>query len=247
MSAFTNEHPPREEVKSNSLLPLDVIENFDFNVDWNRFPPPFASEKEALGFLSGSEGKVLCTRNEPIFSHDFLQCVGALIRNRKSGLVFVIHQSEWSGAATAILSAQRQDDLDVIMMNGPKGQLTEFQTIVNKHESDPRELHRLFKGINRDDFQLYSRNDPNKNLKHVFLDRSAIKGLTTEELENLFIQAEACDNNSIGFTNLIGTIDLPLPREVSNRWSMLYRPKENIIWIYDSGAKKLFKYAGFPN
>ncbi len=247
MSLFRSEQSTRRvEVKSNNLLPLEVIENFDFNVDWNRFPPPFASEKEALGFLSGSEGKVLCTKNESIFSQDFVQCVGALIRNRKSGLVFVIHQSEWSGAASAILCAQRQDDLDVIKINGPKGKMMEFQTITNRHNSDPKEFQQLFQKINRNDFQLYGKHDP-KHLKHAFLDRSAIKGLTTEELENLFKQAVSMSEDSFGATNLIGTINIPVPREKSNRWSMLYRPAENIVWIYDSGAKKLFKYAGFPN
>jgi hypothetical protein len=52
-------------------------------------------------------------------------------------------------------------------------------------------------------------------------------------------------NEVVGETSLVDEIKIPVDREPSDRWSVLYRPSENIIWIYESGTKKLFKYKGF--
>ncbi len=72
---------------------------------------------------------------------------------------------------------------------------------------------------------------------------SAMIGLPEKEVDSMI--SEIRGNHSVGKTRLVGEIEIPLTKSEVNRWYLLYRPKENIIWVYESKSKKLFKYAGF--
>lgn len=236
---------PSTPKELDSLLqPLEVIKDFEYSDDWNMFTPPFATEEEAYGFLSGSESTVLCSQGEPLYSRNFVQCAGALVRNRRTGLVSLIHQSTWSASASIVLALQRPDDLDVITLQGPSGYMR-FETVASEHKQPAEQYYDSFSSIDRTNPLLYPRSDSETNdLKHKFPDYSLIKGISTEEMERMF---ERCkEDQSVGDTRLLGRIDLPVTREESNRWYLLYRPEENIIWVYESGTRQLFKYAGFP-
>lgn len=39
--------------------------------------------------------------------------------------------------------------------------------------------------------------------------------------------------------------DIRIPLDGRDGWDLLYRPKENIIWVYEPNAKKLYKFKGF--
>lgn len=232
--------------EEKKIQPIEVIENFEFSMDRGIYSVPFASEEESWGFLSGSEGTVLCTKNEPIFSHHFVQCAGALLRNKRTGLISIIHQSAWSVAATTILTSQRSDNLDVITIRGPISQLMDFNVIKRDHEKTRvDEVRKELDRMNHPDPWAHPETQmKTNNVGHIFGDRSRIKGLSAEEIGEMFEETEG--SAVAGDTNLVGDIKLPVTRKETNRWFLLYRPEENAIWIYDSGAKKLFKYAGFP-
>lgn len=227
-----------------SLQPLEIYHNFQWSQDENIFTPPFASENEALGFLSDSENAVLCSKDESLFSSDFVQCSGVLVKNKNTELVSVIHQSVWSASASLILSLQRPDDIDVIPIAGNFGSIIKFSTVDSYHKQDPSKFYESFTSIDRTDEIRYP--SKWKNLKHILGDNSKIKGISTNEVEDLFERAEE-SKNIIGKSRLVGDIKIPVSKTESNRWSLLYRPKENIIWVYESGSKKLFKYPGFPS
>lgn len=224
--------------------PLEVYQNFQYSENENMFTPPFATKEEAFGFLSGSESTVLCSKKEPIYSENFVQCAGALVKNKKTGLVSVIHQLLWSASASLILALQRPDDLDIVTITSESRGSIGFSTVKFFHEKNPLEYYKPFASIDRTDWMKYNPDSKFNNLKHVLDDFSQIKGITTKEVEDLFKRAEQ-NENIVGKTRLIGDIKIPVSREESNRWSLLYRPKENVIWIYESGIKKLFKYPGF--
>lgn len=225
--------------------PVRVYENFRYSDDQGIYTPPFASREEAWGFLSGSESVFLCSKTESLYSRGFVQCGCALIRNRNSGLVSVIHQSDWSAAAGAILAMQRPDDIDVVVMNGPIGHMA-FDTVDYFHKEKPFRAYEAFARIDRDNWMNYPESQSQwKDVRHVFGDYSRILGLSTKEVENMFFRAKK-SLDCVGRAHLIGNIGIPGSVEQLDRWSLVYRPTENVIYIYVSGTKQLFRYQGFP-
>lgn len=224
--------------------PLAVYENFYFNESDNSFPEPFASEMEVFGFLSGSESWTLCSKGEPIYSRGFVQCGGALIRNGQTGLVTLIHESLWSDSADAAMVLQRDNDLDVITLHGPFGGI-DFKEVKGAHERDPKEVIRLIEGVDKKASRKYrGGNVDEEGNVHFFGNRSALLGLSESEVQSA-VQRIKAGGNTTGLTRELAKINIPVSRSEGNRWYLLYRPNENIIWIYESGAKKLFKYKGF--
>jgi hypothetical protein len=225
--------------------PMAVYENVYFNESHNAFPEPFASEAETEGFLSGSEHWTLCSKGETMYSRDFVQCGAALIRNKSTGLVTLIHESMWSESADVGLALQRADDVEVITILGPYSYM-HFDNVRYAHEKDPRDAADTIVGIDRQRSHRYRGGTGiEENMAHIFLNGSALLGLSEREI------AEGLSNlqltQQVGETQHIGRIEIPVSRNETNRWYLLYRPKENIIWIYESGTKKLFKYPGFEN
>jgi hypothetical protein len=224
------------------FLPTETVKNFAYSETSRTYPPPFATGKEAFGFLSGSENDVLVTKRDPVFSKGFVQCSGVLVRNRELGMVSIIHQSVWSDAASIILSLQRPYDLDVIRIEGHSGTIL-AKTIDYFHKSEPAQFRNAFDRIDRSHYLNYPKeNRDTDHLKHQF-GRSVIKGLTTEEMERMFDEAK---KGKVGRTNFLGKIIVPVPRSEIDRFSVLYRPNENVIRIFDTGSKQLFKFGGFP-
>lgn len=224
--------------------PLDVYDNFDFDSSANRFPKPFASKKEVFGPLSGSEGWTLCSKGESIYSYAFVQCGGALIRNRDTGLITLIHESTWSDAADAALALQRNNDLDVITINGPFGGMR-FKNVMYAHEKDPYQTIKNIEDVDINNSRKYRGGNSGKESDvHLFGHKSALLGLSESEVRKA---AQEIKGGVIakGQTNELGEINIPVSNGEGNRWYLLYRPKENVIWIYESGVNKLFKYQGF--
>ena len=227
--------------------PLEVFENIDFNPSRSRYPTLFASQAEVDGFLSGSEHWTLCSSGESMYSASFVQCAGALVRNRQTGITTLIHESMWSASATVALGIQKHEDLDIITIAGPIGGMR-FKDLKYFHEKDSRETIELIDTIDDAASVRYGMYYPGKEfLANFFWDRSKLLGLSKEDLQRSVLQLTT--NPHMGETNHIGDIRLPVSRGEANRWYLLYRPEENIIWIYESGTRKLFKYPGFdiPN
>lgn len=224
--------------------PLTVYENFYFNDSDNSFPEPFASEKEVFGLLSGSESWTLCSKGEPIYSRGFVQCGGALTRNRETGLVTLMHESLWSDSADAAMALQRNNDLDVITLHGPFGGIN-FKKVKDAHERDPKEAIKFIEDVDKKASRKYRGGNVNEESDvHLFGNRSALLGLSENEVQSA-VQKIKAGGNKTGLTRELAEINIPVSKSEGNRWYLLYRPDENIIWIYESGAKKLFKYAGF--
>lgn len=222
---------------------LDVIEGVDFNPSMNLYPAPFARREEVDGFLSGSEHWTLCSSGESIYSHSFVQCNAALIRNRQTGKIQLIHESTWSGSATVALGTQRSEDIDVITIVGPSGTIL-FRDIQYFHEKDPEETIAWIDGINESASKRFSDDEPgNEDRVSLFLDSSALLGVSRADLKQATARLKS--NSIVGDTHHFGRIQIPVSRGKVNRWYLLYRPFENVIWIYESGTKQLFKYCGF--
>lgn len=231
------------EKSSLGLQPLEVIEGFKFSEDFNEFKRPFATKEESLGFLTGSESTTLCSNKDPIYSRSFVQCGAVLARNRRSGLITLIHQSMWSTSADVAVALQRSDDLDVVTVSGPFGWMP-FNKPKYAYEKNPKEAIESYKSINHEDPHLYyGFSKQEKERTQIFGDHSLIKGLTAGEISKMMeIQV---NTGKTGKIRQIGEISLPVSKAEGNRWYLLYRPNENVIRIYESGAKKLFKYQGF--
>ncbi len=224
--------------------PLAVYENFYFNDSDNAYPEPFASEDEVFGLLSGSESWTLCSKGEPIYSRAFVQCGGALIRNRQTGLVTLIHESVWSDSADVALALQRNNDLDVITLHGPFGGIN-FKNVKYAHEKDPKEAIQCIEAVDKKASRKYrGGNLDEESDVHLLGHRSALLGLQESEVQSAVDRIKA-GGNTVGQTRQLADIKIPVSKSEGNRWYLLYRPNENIIWIYESGAKKLFKYKGF--
>ena len=193
-----------------------------------------------MGLLSGSEGWTLCSQGETMYSRGFVQCGAALIKNRETGMISLIHQSTWSEAAGAVLMLQRREDLDVILVSGPFGSV-QFDTVEYFHEKDPSDAIAGVEQVDLESSRKY-RPDLGENRTHL-MTGSALLGLTEPQVQEM-VSGVASDG-SVGETNLVGKIEIPLSKGEVNRWHLLYRPNENFIWIYESKSKKLFKYAGF--
>lgn len=222
------------------MQPIKVIEDFHYSENTGMYTPPFATEDEIWGFLSGSESTVLCTKKDTIVSRRFVQCSGALIRNRDTGLISLIHQSLWSSAAQNILTLQRAHDLDVITMQGPIG-LMRFGTIQNAHEiAQPNDRDVFVKEGDKYSGGIfaYEKHDPRHNLLR---DGSFIYGLTEKEIEAMYADSA---RGKVGETNWVGSITLPGSRE-NALWTMMYRPKENVIQIYALSTNRLYFFKGF--
>lgn len=235
-----------KELKVPLLEPLEVVDNFEYSGDQGVYTPPFASEYEWWdALLNGSEYNALCTQgDEPIISRGFVQCGGALIRNRDTGLITLVHESQWSTAANSILSLQKKNNLDVIVMNNPIGQMR-FEKIARAHKKSLKDVNELFVKDGEEHWAASTmeggvyRSEPQNHMLH---DGSRIKGLTAEQIARM---AEESTGDAQGETNLIGEIWLPLPDKSRMKWSLVYRPKENKILIYSHGTKQLFVYPGF--
>lgn len=242
-----------ENIKNHSessviWKPLEIYNNFNYSESFGRFTPPFASAEEARGLRSGREGTVLCTREDPIVSKEFVQCNAALIKNKNIGLISLIHQSTWLDSSKTILNLQKTDDIDVVTINGPNRGMR-FDDIQTNHCKSPNDYNGFKKIDRNNEHNYHSVPLEHKNLVHKFFG-SQIAGISTEEMDFLYKREEQ-NKNFQGKTNLVGNIILPISYEERNKWSLLYRPKENVIWVYalgksDGGISKLFKYQGFP-
>lgn len=219
--------------------PLKVYENVDL-IDGYVQSEHFASKEEVRGFLSGSEGWVLCSKGESIYSHSFVQCSAALIRNRNTGLITLIHQSTWSDAADAALMLQRRDDIDVITISGPLGSM-QFKNVNYTHYKNPHETANMLEKVDVAKSREYQQSGA-ENKVHL-MRRSALLGLSEDEVKTM--SAGVLEDDTVGMANHVGKIDIPLAGGDIDRWFLLYRPQENCIWIYESKSKKLFKYRGF--
>ncbi len=239
--------------QENKLLlkPTGVVKNFLYDPDRNNYLSPFASEDEYHGFLSGGEHVVLCTspqKGETVVSKDAVQCSMAMIRNRRTGLVSVLHQSLWSAAAGIILGVQKHDDIDVILAEGRKG-IMNFQSLDAEHIRPPylNKYQQYFNEIDRTDWRAYPAGSERVDEKHVFgklgSGSSIIKGITSAELQRMISESDS--GSKVGLTYPSGLIQIPVERDRMNRWSLTYRPRDNVILIYESGTNQLFTYPGF--
>lgn len=222
--------------------PLEVIENVDFSEDNDRYPEPFASKEETKGFLNGSEGWTLVSHGETIYSRRFVQCGAGLVRNRRSGLVTLIHESKWSPAANTALMLQREDDLDVITIDGPYGGV-DYREIQKAHEKGREEDLRYAKRTERQRMARYKTKSGDN--RGFLMEKSALIGLRESEIDDRLDRLARSE--AVGSTKLVGKIDLPIGKSEFHSWYLLYRPEENIIWIYEAKSKKLFKYKGFAD
>lgn len=222
--------------EGRSIEPVKVINDFNYSFDHNVYSPPFASEKEANSELVGSEKVVLCSKTEALFSTRFVQCVGALVRNNETGLVSVIHESLWSTAATSILALQHGQDLDVILLEDGNGNRFRENVRFN-HENPPRGLMENVANSVGPFLGLA----PDSNFPMIrFGDRSIIKGMSSDEAVDILSRGVTRS----GKTNFVGMIRIP---NVQNRLWLLYRPGENIIYVYDDGDHRLFQFGGFKS
>ncbi len=235
--------PPGDGPKDKPMWqPKEVIKNFNYSIDHGIYTAPFASKAEAWAFLRGSEHVTQVSKGETILSENFVQCSGALMKNKRTGMVSLIHESLWSAAAGSILSLQRSDDLDVIIMQGPYGMMR-FSDIAGFHKGQPKYWEESVLETQRQNFLIYPKGDKNNHRRHILGDLSTIKGLTEKELKSMLDDYKT--NPRQGATNLIGIIDLPVTKAEANRWSVVYRPKENLVRIFESGTRQLFTYRGF--
>jgi hypothetical protein len=240
----------QDKTEEKLLQPLQVVKDFPFDSNRNKYPQPFVSEKEAWDeLLNGSESTVLYSPDdETIYSRAFVQCGGALVRNRRTGAVFLIHESNWSTAAQCILEAQRKDDFDVIIMNARSGHM-KFSRIKDSHKGlgmngvsvAPKNVF-LQEGeehwaLSSSGGKYFSENPR----EHMVRDGSRIKGISLEELQALHEDSQR--ESSQGKSELIGKIDLP---ERVAKWSLTYRPKENVIMIFAHDTNELYYYPAFP-
>lgn len=176
----------------------------------------FASKEEVRSLLSGSEGWTLCSKGESIYSHSFAQCSAALVRDRNTGLITLIHQSTWSDAADAALMLQRKDDLDVITVSGPFGTMN-FKNVNYAHYKNPGEAISSLKKVDLDKSRQYQEGAA-ENKVHL-MHKSALIGLSEDEVNKMM--AGVIEDNSIGTANHVGKIDLPLNKGQVDRWYML--------------------------
>lgn len=239
----TNEGHGRTGEIGIQRQPLKIYDNFYFSDSNGVYPEPFVRKEEADGLLSGSEGWTLCSKGEPVYSHGFVQCAAALVRNKDTGLVTLIHQSTWSESADAAMALQRPDDIDVIIISGPFGGMS-LENIKYAHDKDPKGVLDSIENIDRKASRKYRGGAAAKgNGVHIFRNYSALLGLSESELSEYVERLKK--EKTVGAVNQIGNIEIPVAKGGANRWYLLYRPKENVIWIYESGARKLFKYQGF--
>lgn len=245
---MTSEGGQEEKQQGIKWQPLQTIKEVEFDPNWNKFPPPFASKAEHGGFLYGTEHNVLCTKRnskEAIVSCSFVQCSGALLLNRETNLISLIHESVWSAATGAILAMQRAYPLEVITIRGPIGMIR-FSDISGFHNRLDKSYQKSFLSIDRKNPQYYRPQDKRGLMeKHAFLDYSSIRGIGVQEVTKMF---EKSMNEDVpnGGTKLIGEIEIPVSEQDLNRWSLTYRAKENKIHIYESGTDQIFTYQGFP-
>jgi hypothetical protein len=150
------------------------------------------------------------------------------------------HQSTWSDAADAVLMLQRKDDLDVITIDGPFGTMR-FKDVAYAHYKNPTEAVSAVQNVDLEKSRKYQ-DGVVENKVHL-MRRSALLGLSESEVARMM--ADVAVDTPAGKTNQVAKIDIPLDAGQANRWYLLYRPHENIIWIYESKSKKLFKYKGF--
>ncbi len=236
-----SENPEKVDIQ---WKPLVVYENIDFSESNNQFPEPFATKEEVFGLLSGSESWTLCSKGDPIFSRAFVQCGAALVRNRNTGLITLIHESVWSESADVAMALQRDDDVDVVTIHGPFGGLN-LSSVKYAHEKPPQDAIENIKSFDKKSSRKYGvESGSEENLVHLFGNRSALIGLSENDVQNA-VERIKDGGSAKGLTQEIGEINIPVSKAIGNRWYLLYRPEENIIWIYESGARKLFKYRGF--
>lgn len=211
--------------------PIEVLNGFEWSLDTQKYTHPFASRDEVKGLLTGSEKSVLVsTKGEPIYSVNFSECSGALVRNRQTGMITLIHESLWSDAASTAFALQKTNDLDVITIAEPARGIP-FKRIESTHGIDVAQLLDL----------IGSGNDKQISDKVRKLSWSTLIGLTDLEIKDML---KVCaSSKSVGNTRHVGDIKIPLAGR--DGWDLLYRPKENIIWIYEPTGKRLYKYKGF--
>ncbi len=211
--------------------PLEIRDGFEWSLDTQKYTPPFATREEVNGLLVGSEKSVLVSsKGESIYSVNFSECSGALVRNRQSGIITLIHESLWSEAASAVFALQKTNDLDVITIAEPARGLP-FKRIERTHRIGVTQLIDI----------VGSGSDMQISDKTRKLSWSTLLGLTDLEIKDML---KVCaSSNAVGDTRHVGDIKIPLAGREG--WDLLYRPKENIIWIYEPDAKKLYKYKGF--
>ncbi len=135
--------------------PLMVYDSVVFSDRDNKYPELFAKKEEVFGLLSGSERWTLCSQGEPIYSYAFVQCGAALVRNRKTGLITLIHESVWSDGADAALALQHNDDLDVITIEGPFSYM-DIRKVKYAHEKDPEEALTVLEKVDREKIEEVS-------------------------------------------------------------------------------------------
>ena len=211
--------------------PIEIIDGFEWSLDAQKYTPPFASRDEVNGLLSGSEKSVLISsKGESIYSVNFSECSGALVRNRQTGIITLIHESLWSEAASAVFALQKTNDLDVITIAEPARGIP-LNRIERTHGIGVTQLLDL----------VGSGSDKQVSDKVRKLNWSTLIGLTDLEIRDMLKVCES--SNVVGDTRHVGDIKIPLAGREG--WDLLYRPKENIIWIYEPEAKRLYKYQGF--
>lgn len=218
-----------DTIEAGPIQPLEVVDNFDYSHAHERYNLPFTSKDEARGFLRGSEHEVLATKGQPLFSYDFVQCAGALIRNRETGLIFSLHESTWSDATDVVLAIQKPNNLDVITMEGAMGTMLISDIVAVRNQPISR-IEYMFEQVGGND-----------NVQRFR--KSWIRGLTGVEINKMRKMSEK--NPNVGVITHLGVINLKNFGAGQGRWSMLYRPKENVVRIYDDESKKLFKFPGF--
>lgn len=203
--------------------PMAVYENVYFNESNDAFPEPFASKVETMSFLSGSESWTLCSRGETIYSRNFVQCGAALIRNKSTGLVTLIHESMWSESADVGLALQRADDVEVITIRGPYSHM-QFDNVRYAHENDPHSATDAIVGIDRQRSRRFRGGTGiEENKAHIFFNGSVLLGLSEREIAEGLSNLQL--NKQVGETQHIGRIEIPVSMGKSNRWYLLYRPK----------------------
>lgn len=205
------------------------VEQINIKFDNGReFAPPFTTAKEYGEALIGREHEVLVSSAQKLLiSLDLVQCSVGLLRNRRTNMISLIHESEWSDAASAILSLQRSDDQDLIVVEGLLGTIL-YEDFEGNKKLPPDQFLKYRKTLSSDTTKLY---------------RSFIHGLTAEEIDGMRDRSLA--SSAVGNLNYLKKIAVPIPKGQSNRLSVLYKPANDQIYLYESGVKKVFSYKGF--
>lgn len=237
----------KEPQEKRVIQPLEVVNDFTWSGNFGNFSSPFATADEFFSDRVGSEHVSILSSGEAILSLDFVQCSGALARNRQRGLYTLVHQSLWSLSAEIAFGMQRHEDIDYFELNPRKnaGQIEE--NVLKAHEHGAQTVTRTF-GENL----AYDNGEPLIESSGVYnrlgntRNRSgSIVGVTEAEIRAMLHESEE-PNAMPGRTNYLGTIELPIPRQEIGRCSVLFRPQENKIYVFSEATKQLFVFPGFP-